>query len=256
MGGDLVLVQRDDHHGVATVTLNRPEARNALSSAMMAALDEAMAGVMHEADVGCVVLTGTDPAFCAGLDLRELGSSGRNLEIDFLAHFRSSDTPVVGAVNGPAVTGGLELALACDVLYASERARFADTHARVGVMPGAGMSVLLPQAVGLRRAKEMTLSGNFLGADEALACGLVNRLVPHGELVAAAQALARDISCNDRGVVARLKRQYDEGALLTAGEGLRREAEAFREYNATLDPSRLAARRESVLERNRGQLGR
>lgn len=247
-------MERDEHRGVATVTLHRPDARNALSSAMLAAFDEVMSVVMHDETVGCVVLTGTDPAFCAGLDLRELGSSGHNLEIDFLVHFRSSDTPVVGAVNGPAVTGGLELALACDILYASERARFADTHARVGVMPGAGMSVLLPQAVGLRRAKEMTLSGDFLGAEEALSCGLVNRLVPHAELVAAAQALAREVAGNDRRAVRRLKRQYDDSALVTAAEGLRREREAFREFNATLDPAHLEARREAVLSRNRRQL--
>src|SRR3984957_14663804 len=105
--------------------------------------------------------------------------------------------PVVGAINGPAVTGGLELALQCDFLIASERARFADTHARVGVMPGWGLTVLLPQAIGLRRAKEMSLTGNYMDAAEALAVGLVNRIVTHDELLPTALALGRDIVSND-----------------------------------------------------------
>ena len=138
-------------------------------------------------DVDVIVLTGSDPAFCAGLDLRELGSSGDNL-----AGGPSSDKlwgtpwpdiskPIIGAVNGAAVTGGFEIALNCDFLVASENAKFGDTHARVGLMPGWGLSVLLPQAIGVRRAREMSLTGNFMDAHEALAFGLVNRVVAHDD---------------------------------------------------------------------------
>ena len=100
-------------------------------------------------------------------------------------------TPVIGAINGVAITGGFEVALACDFLVASERARFADTHARVGIMPGWGLTVALPEAIGLRRAKEMSTTGNFVDAETALAWGLVNHVVPHDELLPFARKLSR-----------------------------------------------------------------
>jgi enoyl-CoA hydratase len=151
---DLVLVDVADR--VATVTLNRPDARNALNSALMRALPEAMREAADDEDVDVVILTGADPAFCAGLDLKELASTGGNLESqgdersrDWNRTFwRPIDKPVIGAINGAAITGGLEVALQCDFLVASERAVFGDTHAKVGVIPGGGMSVLLPQRVG------------------------------------------------------------------------------------------------------------
>src|SRR5208282_2153798 len=102
------------------------------------------------------------------------------------------ETPVIGAINGAAVTGGLELALACDFLVASERARFADTHARVGIMPGWGLTYELPEAIGVRRAREMSATGNFVGARTAMEWGLVNHLVPHSELLGFARQLAAD----------------------------------------------------------------
>ncbi|HEX9066233.1 MAG TPA: enoyl-CoA hydratase-related protein, partial [Streptosporangiaceae bacterium] len=122
---------------VAVVTLNRPERRNAISAGLLTALRAELAALDHRDDVAAIVLTGADPAFCAGLDLAELGQAGGPL-----AGVASGPvvgdlvTPLIGAINGPAVTGGLELALACDFLIASERARFADTHARIGVLPG------------------------------------------------------------------------------------------------------------------------
>ena len=106
--------------------------------------------------------------------------------------------PMIGAINGAAVTGGLELALGCDFLVASERARFADTHARVGVVPGWRLTVELPEAIGYRRAKEMSVTGNFVDAETALAWGLVNHVVPHDELLPFTRQLAADIASNDR----------------------------------------------------------
>jgi enoyl-CoA hydratase/carnithine racemase len=135
---------------VCTVTLNRPDARNAMNSELQRALALALADAEADDGVDVVVLTGADPAFCAGLDLRELGSTGANLVGGRDDEHRSPFTvlwtmtkPVIGAINGAAVTGGFELALACDFLIASERATFGDTHARVGVTPGGGMSVFL-----------------------------------------------------------------------------------------------------------------
>jgi enoyl-CoA hydratase len=211
---DLVLVDTSDR--ICTVTLNRPEARNALSVALQREAGAALAAADADPDVDVVILTGTDPAFCAGLDLKELGTDARNLvggaddaSVSPFAALWKMAKPIIGAINGPCVTGGFELALACDFLVASERAAFADTHARVGVMPAGGMSVFLPRVVGVRKAKEMSLSGNYMGAHEAFARGLVNHVVPHEELLAAARKVASDIAGNDQAAVRNLKKLYD-----------------------------------------------
>ncbi len=170
----------DVSDGIATVTLNRPEVRNALSSEVLRLLPELMRNAEADDDVSVIVLTGADPAFCAGLDLTELGSTGINsgsgggsdnppARSGARGPFPRLTKPLIGAINGVAVTGGFELALNCDFLIASERAKFGDTHTRVGVMPGWGLTVLLPQAIGVRRAREMSFTGNFMSADEALA---------------------------------------------------------------------------------------
>jgi enoyl-CoA hydratase len=250
---ELVLSETSDR--VCTVTLNRPDARNAMSSELQRVLAATLAAA--EADDG-VILTGADPAFCAGLDLRELGSSAANLrgagdrrQPSPFQVLWTMTKPVIGAVNGAAVTGGFELALGCDFLIASERARFGDTHARVGVTPGGGMSVFLPQAIGLRRAKEMSLTGNFVDAHEALALGLVNHVVAHNELLATARSLAADIVGNDQHAVRNLKELYDRGSKLSSGDALALEHERFRTYR--VDPAEIERRRAAVIERGRGQ---
>ena len=167
---------------IATVTLNRPEARNALSGEVLRLLPKLLLQADADPDVDVLVLTGTDPAFCAGLDLKELGSGGGGVSGSIAREDGHSPLggrgpmpkltkPLIGAINGVAVTGGFELALNCDFLVASERAKFGDTHARVGVMPGWGLTVLLPQAIGVRRAREMSFTGNFIDADEAFKLG-------------------------------------------------------------------------------------
>lgn len=249
-------VDVDAAHGVATITLDRPEARNALDSALLAELSDAYDAVLDDDAVGAVVLTGTDPSFCAGMDLREIGSNAGNLTVDFCSRLWESPTPVIAAVNGAAVTGGLELVLACDIVVASERARFADTHARVGLMPGAGMSVLLPQAVGLRLARELSLTGRFMGAEEAHRAGLVNRVVPHDQLVDAAVALAREIAANDRAVVRRMNRLLTENARLTVTDALANEAAGFVGFlRGEVDLASVEERREAIIEAGRRGAG-
>jgi enoyl-CoA hydratase len=164
---------------------------------------------------------------------------------------------LIGAVNGPAVTGGLELALACDFLIASDRARFADTHARVGVQPAWGLSVLLPQAVGLRRAREMSASGNFVDADTALAWGLVNHVVAHEKLLSTASSIAADIAGNDPAGVERLLATYAEGSLLSAGEALRLELDVAAEWLRAGHgrPDEVARRKQAIIDRGRSQVG-
>ncbi|MGN6793524.1 MAG: enoyl-CoA hydratase [Streptosporangiaceae bacterium] len=240
---------------VAVVTLNRPERRNAISASLLAALRHALTDADGRADVRAIVLTGADPAFCAGLDLAELGEPDGPLSAAGIgAVFPRLTTPVIGAINGPAVTGGLELALACDFLVASDRARFADTHARVGVMPGWGLTVALPEAVGLRRAREMSATGNFVSAPTALAWGLVNHLVPHEELLSFARRLGTDIASADPGAVREILATYNEGALVTAAEAALIEARAHRRWHdGGIDATLVASRRDAVIERGRAQ---
>jgi enoyl-CoA hydratase len=192
-----VLVEVADD--VAVVTLNRPDARNALNAELAAAFPAAIAACDERDDVRAIVLTGADPAFCAGFDLRDVGSGekkGENPHPGYWGALPPTRKPVIGAINGAAVTGGLEIAVACDLLIASDRARFADTHAKVGVLPGWGLTILLPEAIGRRRALQMSLSGEFVDAATALQWGLVNEVVPHDELLPRAVTLARTMAAN------------------------------------------------------------
>ena len=244
---------------VAVVTLNRPERRNAISGSLLAALRDAVAGLDGSADVLAIVLTGADPAFCAGLDLTELGQPGGPLSgtgggTGGGGVLPRLSKPLIGAINGAAVTGGLELALACDFLVASDRARFADTHARVGVMPGWGLTVALPEAVGLRRAREMSATGNFITAATALAWGLVNHVVPHEQLLGFARGLAADIASADPAAVREILTTYNEGSLGTAEQARLIEARAHRRWHAGgIDAGLVASRSDAVIERGRAQ---
>lgn len=235
--------------GVGVLTLNRPASRNALNSELMAALAAGMAAMEADDSVDAVVLTGTDPAFCAGLDLKELATTGANLRGapgTGRGFWAPVSKPVIGAVNGPAITGGLELALQCDFLVASERAVFGDTHARVGVVPGGGLSVLLPQAIGVRRAKELSLTGRFLTADQALAWGLVNHVVPHDQLLAFTLELAASIAAADRWAARAILDGYRRTSLTTVEEGWRMETEAFVAFRRSrFDPATVARFTES-----------
>jgi enoyl-CoA hydratase len=260
---DVVLVEVDGP--VATVTLNRPDSRNALNRALRAAIPRALSELDERGDVSAIVLTGADPAFCAGVDLKELASGAATLEDpvdpgragarERPGPFPAMATPVIGAINGVAITGGFELALACDYLVASERARFADTHARVGIMPGWGLTVLLPEAVGVRRAKELSTTGNFLDAATALTWGLVNHVVPHEELLPFCRKLGEDIATVDRRAVRRMLQTYDDGALVDGASAWALEAEVSRDWQgAGLDPAAIERSRQAVVARGRTQL--
>ena len=151
------------------LTLNRPQARNALSHEVIRALYAALKAADADEQVRAVVLTGTDPAFCAGVDLKEAARDGLTYFEEFrsqscITAVREMRTPIIGAINGATFTGGLEIALGCDFLIASERAVFADTHARVGILPGGGMTARLPQVVGLAMARRMSMTGEVIDA--------------------------------------------------------------------------------------------
>jgi enoyl-CoA hydratase len=241
---------------IATVTLNRPEARNALSSEVLALLSARVGEAEGRDDVDVIILTGADPAFCAGLDLKELGSGagtlGRVAGDGVGRPFPATTKPLIGAINGPAITGGFELALNCDFLVASQQARFGDTHTRVGVMPGWGLTVLLAQAIGVRRAREMSFTGNFLTGEEAFTWGLVNHVVPHAALIPFTRQLALDIINNDQAGVLQIRATYAEVAATTVAYGWQVEARDARAWSeARFDPAEVERRRAAILERGR-----
>ena len=256
----LVTVERQD--GVALVTLNRPEAMNALSTALRAELAAAMMSVDADDDVRVVVITGAgDRAFTAGLDLKELGSDASHLgaanattpQDNPVRAIEQCRKPVIGAINGVAITGGFEVALACDILIASSNARFADTHARVGIMPGWGLSQKLSRLIGISRAKELSLSGNFLDAETACSWGLVNRVVAPDALLPAAMQLASDIASANPDMVQAYKRLIDQGYSMSLSEGLSHEHSISSAANGRVSADEVEANRLAVMARGRSQ---
>lgn len=254
---DTLLIDTTDH--VRTLTLHRPERRNALDEPLIRALVAALRDADADRDVRCVILTGTDPAFTAGLDLKAIAAGELTVgetagdDVNPWRTLREVAVPVIGAINGPAITGGLELALGCDFLVASDRATFADTHARVGIHPGGGLTLRLPQAVGIRRAREMSLTGDFVSAEDAHRMGLVNHVVRHRELLPAAHRIAREIADNDPTAVRAINRTYTEVGELPLGEGLDLEEERMRAWR--VDVAGFEDRRRAVTERGRAQQG-
>ena len=259
MNDELVLTEIDPS-GYAVLTLNRPAALNALSRALMAQLAGAVRRLEADPAVRVLILTGAGKAFCAGLDLKELGSGQAGLgadnavsDYDPVTALQRFTGPVIGAINGAAVTGGFELALACDVLLASPLARFADTHARIGVAPGWGLSQRLSRAIGIYRAREVSLTGNWVSAEQAAAWGFVNRVVPAEDLLPAARALAADmLSCLPE-MLTRYKAIINDGFAASFGEGLQLEKARSREFNAQVGAAAIESRREGVRARNRSE---
>ncbi|WP_293678818.1 enoyl-CoA hydratase [uncultured Phenylobacterium sp.] len=248
--------------GVAVVTLNRPEAMNALSRDLRAALSQAFVELEADATVRVIVLTGAgERAFTAGLDLKELstdplGMGAANATDPAENPARAvlaCSKPIIGAINGVAITGGFEVALACDVLICSSNARFADTHARVGITPGWGLSQKLSRAIGSYRAKELSLTGNFLDAAKAYEWGLVNRVVAPEELMPAALQLAAQMADIEADMLVTYKAMIDDGYDLSMGEGLRLEHERSVVHNAAVTPEMVSARRAAVQARGRNQ---
>ena len=241
--------------GYCILTLNRPNAMNALSVRLRQEMIVALEQLSADPQVRVLILTGAGRAFCAGLDLKEMGEGDvgvqENIErynvADALGRFPG---PVIGAINGAAITGGFELAIACDVLLASTEARFADTHARVGIAPGWGLSQKLSRTIGIYRAKELSLTGNFVSAQEAESWGLVNELLP------AARRLAEDMLSAVPESLISMKRLIDDGYAIDFGSALRLEQQRCREANRGVTAAVLEARREAVRARGQAQLGK
>ena len=248
MSDPTLLIHRQD--AVATLTLNRPQAMNALSRELRTQLVQTFDQLRGDPQVRVVILTGAgERAFCAGLDLKELGRTDSSLnrdvapgnELDVVEALNRFERPIIGAINGVAITGGFELALACDILIASTTARFADTHARVGVMPGWGLSQKLSRLIGIYRAKELSLTGNFVSAEQAADWGLVNRVVASQDLLPTCQALATDMLSCVPDMLVKMKRTINTGFAQTLADGLATEAKEWRDHLRHVTPAAIAA---------------
>jgi enoyl-CoA hydratase len=260
MNEPVILIEKKDH--IATVTLNRPKAMNALSTELRFAISDAFEELKNDPDIGVAILTGAGRAFCAGLDLKELAAENgmvgkianeRKTETNLTTPIKNFGRPVIGAINGVAITGGFELALGCDILIASTEARFADTHARVGILPGSELSQKLSRLIGIYRAKETSLTGNFISARQAENWGLVNRVVEPAELLPTCLALARDILTCPREMVVAYKKLIDDGFNLTYKDAIDLERRINYEYFQSVKPEDIAQRREGIQNRGRSQ---
>ena len=257
MNDSVLLVEKAD--GLATVTLNRPDKMNALSLELRRAIADTFQGLEEDDGVAVVIVTGAGKAFCAGLDLKELGSGEAEVgqpdqawgdPVRAMADFSG---PIIGAVNGVAVTGGFELALACDVLVASTRARFADTHGRIGLAPAWGLSQRLPRLIGLARAKEVSLTGNYVDAQTAERRGLVNRVVEPDELLPICRRMATDMLSMVPSFLPFYKRLLDTGYGMNFDDAMAFEVREAVDHNSSVSATEVEALRESVMRRGKRQ---
>lgn len=251
-----ILLEKQDN--IAIVTLNRPKAMNALSKAMRDGLIEIFTALKADPDVQVVIFTGNGRAFCAGLDLKEMEEGGLSTDdlgtdAPFIKVIADFDRPIIGAINGFAITGGFELALLSDFMIAAESAKFADTHARVGIVPGWGLSQKLPRMIGIQRAKEMSFTGNFIDAHTAERWGLVNRVVPDEALMPVALELAKDIASTNKAVLTEIKSLIDTGYGGTLDAGMAMEGGRSQAWADKMDTSTMGETRKAVQARGRKQ---
>jgi enoyl-CoA hydratase len=256
MSSEILLVDKSD--AIALITLNRPDAMNALSTRLRDAIAEAFRDLQRDESVRVAILTGAGRAFCAGFDLKELAggdpdATAAEAQSGIVEAMAAFEGPIIAAVNGYAITGGFELALACDMIIASTEAKFADTHARVGILPGWGLSQKLPRLIGLARAKEISFTGNMISARQAYEWGLVNRIVEPDELIPACKSLAADMTSCVPHVLKGYKRLIDEGYAMNLPEAtaleMQRSLESARRATAAI----IAERRQGVVARGREQ---
>ena len=218
----------------ALITLNRPERHNSICQDLLVNLYDSIDEVSRRDDIKVAILTGTGRSFCSGIDLGVIGKDnlldprgdGHDMP-DVMAACRK---PIIGAINGNAITGGFELAMHCDFLIASENARFIDSHAKVGIHPGWGMTQLLQRSVGQRMAKQLSFTCRPLSAQDALRCGLVNEVVPPAELIPRARQIAQDICGVDYGILLKMKALIEKQDEVSFDEAFRCEREGFHDF--------------------------
>jgi enoyl-CoA hydratase len=249
-----VLVEKRD--GYAIVTLNRPAEMNALSRELRSDFVAAFDACTSDEAVRVIILTGNGRAFCAGFDLKELASSAaqdasKEADNTIARAMERFEGPIIGAINGHAVTGGFEMALACDILIASDNARFADTHARVGILPGWGLSQKLPRLIGLSRAKEISFTGVPVGAQQAHEWGLVNHVVKPHDLLSHAIEMAENMCACVPYLLKQYKAQIDQGYSMPYQQALLWEEQQAIESAKRATTGVIAGRRDTVMRQGR-----
>jgi enoyl-CoA hydratase/carnithine racemase len=229
---------------VARLTLNRPKAMNALNRAVVSALDSRLAEIARNDDLRVLVITGVGPAFCAGADLKEILASRATKpgEADFLDRanavfdrLRNFPKPVIAALNGVTMAGGLELAMCADLIVAAESATIADAHANYGVFPGAGGAAVLPRLIPLNMAMYLLLTGKSLSAIDMKACGLVCEVHPDHALADAVLALAEHVAKKSPAALRRMKEVARASADKSRGDALLHEQVMLREHMRSFD---------------------
>lgn len=248
----------EKHDGFAIVTLNRPQAMNALSRELRADFVEVFATCTQDPEIRVLILTGNGKAFCAGFDLKELGSNATDStaeEADNIVAraMEAFDGPIIGAINGHCITGGFEMALACDILIASEKARFADTHARVGMLPGWGLSQKLPRLIGLSRAREIAFTGAPIFAQQAYEWGLVNHVVPEEELLPRAIKMAQDICACVPQVLQQYRTLITDGYSMSLSDALEWEEARAVWWAKQASGAMIESRRPALLAKGRSE---
>jgi len=224
----------DVQEGIAVITLNRPDRRNSINRELLSGLYDSIDEVSRNDEIKAAIITGNGKSFCSGIDLSVIGKENlfdiRGNGIDLPDVFDACRKPLIGAINGHAITGGFEIALNCDFLIASENAKFADTHAKVGIHPGWGMTQLLQQAVGKRMAMQMSTTCQFIDAGQALKFGLVNEVVPHDDLMKRTTEIAKQICENRYDMVLTVMDLIKYRDTASMGQALAHERERFRRF--------------------------
>lgn len=239
MAYETILLDRDDNVGI--VTLNRPEALNALSGQLMDDMTHAMKALDGDDDIGCIVITGSEKAFAAGADIKEMADQtfAEVLLKDFITHNWEEPTrvrkPIIAAVNGYALGGGCELAMMCDMIFAGESAKFGQPEIKLGVIPGAGGSQRLARAVGKSKAMDMILTGRNMDAVEAERSGLVSRIFPSEDLVEETVKVAKSIANLSRPSILLAKEAVDRSQEVPLSEGVLFERRVFHSLFGTED---------------------
>ncbi|MBY0432117.1 MAG: enoyl-CoA hydratase [Rhodospirillales bacterium] len=239
MAYENIIVETKGHVGL--ITLNRPKALNALNSALIAELGLALDGFEADDEIGCIVLTGSEKAFAAGADIKEMAS--KSYMDCYLGDFITKGweritvcrKPIIAAVAGFALGGGCEVAMMCDFILAAENAKFGQPEITIGTMPGAGGTQRLTRFVGKSKAMEMCLTARHMLADEAERCGLVSRVVPVAELVDEAVKVAERIASMSRPIAMMVKESVSRSYETTLSEGIRFERRLFHSTFATED---------------------
>jgi enoyl-CoA hydratase len=233
----------DVEQGIAKIVINRPDALNSLTPNLLSELRSAVEEAGKDHQVGVIVLTGAGRAFCAGVDLKALerpagadvGDDLNNAARDLQGAIEDVPKPVIGMVNGFCLTGGLELALACDFIIAADEAKFGDTHTRWGLRCTWGMSQRLPVRVGEAKARELTYTAEMISGAEAARIGLANKSVPVSELEKTVREIAEKILANSADAVAAHKHLYGQSRKESMEKGLEREYSTMPEISDTLE---------------------